>query len=706
MSRQIDLQLLSSSGDLTVSLTSPFGSNYTAGEDASSGGTPPLFDGLSGQANPKLILNNTSAASEGAPKECIVLNFNTLIKAQEIRVDLVHMGTLTYNLYINAGSSDTDFTSKVEKTVPQVGNPTRRQHDINLPGGFLGTAIQNIVFEFETSNNSDSADHIVSEIELYIEKEVETPNFEFNDSVLETKGWNSSRYDGRQLSAAKINEFTEGDITYGKTPVVQNYTRNIYVGSKIVKLDHPGLLDDTLLPIDDFSYVQSNYYITVNENGSITHNRLEDTDTKITEKISFYRSFYGDFPLDSTCNITIFDNKTKNNLKSSYPIYFNGGQLQKLIEYNLDLSAQFIDENNVDDLYDIETFNINTSEPTIKFTGYENDDLNASFKRILHSNVEILNESLLREFYPGNTDNPAIRRGSIQLTEDHIDFYNKAFEYKLNSNYINNKRFFLTFLETGSETPIRTIATGSIPEGSEVALRTEDLAELSTFEIISASAEHDNSFGNGSGAKNLVWHISSKSSFNQEYGTLTYSGNTIRPQLAEKTTIVISQVDDSSPSLLLPLDYSTELPLGPGDKPFVIIPKNLHPYVKDNLNFYLSKAGINISDDATQTIKEIRANKRRGPRLSPAQRRALARRQALAREQWMNQDSEKERRKAERQNRRKKRKDKRKEKREDRRENRQNKREDRRENRQNRKENRQEKRQGRKNRRKNRRRNK
>ena len=597
---------------------------------------------------------------------------------------------------INDGAFETSYTD---------GFPTTTTY-ANIGVNQTFNSISNITVFIET-NATTANEAEFYYIEIYGRYEnIPNYNFEFNDSVLETKGWNSSRYDGRQLSAAKINEFTEGDITYGKTPVVQNYTRNIYVGSKIVKLDHPGLLDDTLLPIDDFSYVQSNYFITVNENGSITHNRLEDTDTKITEKISFYRSFYGDFPLDSTCNITIFDNKTKNNLKSSYPIYFNGGQLQKLIEYNLDLGAQFIDENNVDDLYDIETFNINTSEPTIKFTGYENDDLNASFKRILHANVEILNESLLRAFYPGNTDNPAIRKDSIQLTENHIDFYNKAFEYKLNSNYINNKRFFLTFLETGSETPIHTIATGSIPEGSEVALRTEDLAELSTFEIISASAEHDNSFGNGSGARNLVWHISSKSSFNQEYGTLTYSGNTIRPQLAEKTTIVISQANDSSPSLLLPLDYSTELPLGPGDKPFVIIPKNLHPYVKDNLNFYLSKAGINISDDATQTIKEIRANKRRGPRLSPAQRRALARRQALAREQWMNQDSEKERRKDERQNRRKKRKDKRKEKREDRRENRQNRREDRRENRQNRKENRQEKRQGRKNRRKNRRRNK
>ena len=32
--------------------------------------------------------------------------------------------------------------------------------------------------------------------------------FEFNDSVLTTKAWNSSRYDGRQLSATEINKFT------------------------------------------------------------------------------------------------------------------------------------------------------------------------------------------------------------------------------------------------------------------------------------------------------------------------------------------------------------------------------------------------------------------------------------------------------------------------------------------------------------------
>ena len=531
-------------------------------------------------------------------------------------------------------------------------------------------------------------------------------NFEFNDSVLETKGWNSSRYDGRQLSAAKINEFTKGDITYGKTPVVERYTRNIYIGSKVVKLDQSGISDDTLLPFNDFSYIQTNYFITVNENGSITHNRLEDTDTKVTQKIGFYRSFYDDFPLDSTCNITILDNKAKNNLKTSYPIYFNGGQLRKLVEYNLDLSTQYIDENNVDDFYNVETFNIDTNNPIIKFTGYEDEDLNGDFERMLFSNVSILNEPLLRKFYAGNTDNPSLKIDEVQKVSSHIDFYDKAFEYKNSSNYINDKRFFFTFLATGSNTPIHTISTGSIPINTENALVSQDLGELSTFEIISASAEIDDVYGSGNGARNLIWHISSKSSFNQEYGTINYSGNTIRPQLAERSRIVISQLDDSSPSLLLPLNSTTELPLGPGDKPFIIIPNNLHPYIKDNLKLYLSKAGINVGDDATQAIEEIRDNKRRGPRLSPAQRRALARRQALAREQWMNRDSEKERRKEARQNRRKKRKENRQERREDRRENRQNRREDRRENRQNRKENRQEKRQGRKNRRKNRRKNK
>ena len=46
---------------------------------------------------------------------------------------------------------------------------------------------------------------------------------EINDSEFEREGWKNSRYKGTKLTAAKINEFTEGDITFGTEPVIEQY---------------------------------------------------------------------------------------------------------------------------------------------------------------------------------------------------------------------------------------------------------------------------------------------------------------------------------------------------------------------------------------------------------------------------------------------------------------------------------------------------
>lgn len=591
------------------------------------------------------------------------------------------------------------------------------------------------------------------------ENKTTTPvDFDFNDTVLTTKGWNSSRYDGKQLSAAKINEFTEGDITYGKSPVVERYTRNIYIGNDVINLNEgptgKAQEDDSLLPFNGFSYVQTNYYITVNEDGSITHNRLKETtgdsSISIAKKTGFYQSFFDDFPTDKGCRLVIYDPTKKNNLKPLYPIYFNQGQLQPFIRYSQDNNAFHSPPYPYDDgLFahhlDMRYFkNGRDGFPNdvitwqYRFLALENDDPTPSTSG-LFAYTEVENEDIIREFFPGGIDRIVGAIGAyVTQADNQVEIYKKAFEYKNNSNYKGDKRFYLSFTPSASMSPIRTISTGSVPFEGE-PLRSANLTELSTVEIISASvsganyilSEDSSNVLPSSDAKNLRWHIHTEANnLNQNYilginqpgldfsifGSGFYQTydpafgitdfTTRTPQVVKNGGIVISKATDNVPSLLVPLNKDVELPQGVGNRPFIIIPENLHPYVEDNLAFYLSKAGINVSEDASELIEEIKTKKRRRPRLSPAQRRALARRQALAREQWMNQDSEKERRKAERKNRRKKRKENRQERREDRRENRQNRREDRRENRQNRKENRQEKRQGRKNRRKNRRKNK
>ncbi len=46
------------------------------------------------------------------------------------------------------------------------------------------------------------------------------------------------------------------------------------------------------------------------------------------------------------------------------------------------------------------------------------------------------------------------------------------------------------------------------------------------------------------------------------------------------------------PTLIVNMDKESEVPDGLGDKGFVVIPQNCHPKVKNNIEYYLEKAGL------------------------------------------------------------------------------------------------------------------
>ena len=73
---------------------------------------------------------------------------------------------------------------------------------------------------------------------------------------------------------------------------------------------------------------------------------------------------------------------------------------------------------------------------------------------------------------------------------------------------------------------------------------------------------------------------------------------------------LISKMNDDNPSLLVELNRDQQLPNGTGNKEFIVIPDNLHPFIKDNLEYFLIRAGIDISGDASQylTLDETNRN--------------------------------------------------------------------------------------------------
>jgi hypothetical protein len=95
----------------------------------------------------------------------------------------------------------------------------------------------------------------------------------------------------------------------------------------------------------------------------------------------------------------------------------------------------------------------------------------------------------------------------------------------------------------------------------------------------------------GSGLSSRRLNTTPKSAFPNNYNTANVSQN-----------YTLSKLDTSFPSILTTLVPEEQLPDGVGSLPFVVIPSNLHPYVKQNLLSFLLKAGIDIG---TNTVRDI-----------------------------------------------------------------------------------------------------
>jgi hypothetical protein len=214
---------------------------------------------------------------------------------------------------------------------------------------------------------------------------------------------------------------------------------------------------------------------------------------------------------------------------------------------------------------------------------------------------------------------PSERLNNVQFGK----FLEAALDYKDKADWKGDKRFYLTLLPN-----IANVEFGNIDNRSEVinynirtklsgsydieggAKITSNLAELSTAEII--SIERD--------VHSLT--IDSKFPLNQQYVAREHNNGTTAdgsstsavagtgdnhahkqtPASFMSGSFLISKVNDDNPSLLVELNKQQQLPNGLGDKEFIVIPDNLHPFIKDNIEYFLTRAGINVSGDASRYI--------------------------------------------------------------------------------------------------------
>ena len=427
---------------------------------------------------------------------------------------------------------------------------------------------------------------------------------ELNDANFEAASWKNPRYDGSRTTTTVLNQYNNNDVTFGKTAATQKYTRNIYFGNAVIGLnDVPE--DPRLLRIENFSYIQTNRFFTINDDDSISVQRLETTKGNFDSKNGFYRAFYEDFPLGSDCRVIVSDDSVKTSLNDRYNIYFNGGTLKKLFSARMPGAGGF-------GVVSVQAFDIPN------YTGNDGNGHKFSFtisSGKFSSLLQFYNENDIRKFYTGSIETRFLGAGNFAnyTVEDFEDeFLDPFFEYKYTSDYIGDKRLFLTITtssQSGSSVhgnefeAIRTVTKDNMPVGT--LFNTENLAELSTIEIVNTGFQ---SGGSGASAfQSLGYFINPRTRFNYRpvsspLNNLSPAGGGEPPAALVGYTKMFTLCDDVVPSLLLNLPKEEHLPDGIGRKGFVIIPENIHPHIKQNLVHYLAKAGISLGTDVVPAL--------------------------------------------------------------------------------------------------------
>ena len=402
-------------------------------------------------------------------------------------------------------------------------------------------------------------------------------NVEFNDSLLSTQTWNNPRYDGCQTETQNINKFTVGDITYGKTAATQRYTRNIYLGETITPATSSvSELNDNIpffTPFSGFSYVISKEYITINDDDTVEKITFDNTSTGVNNRNGYYRSFTEDFGIGTNCSLLILDNNIQNNLQDEYNIYLTGGRLSQILYHN-NGSGSFADS-----LPQIASLGSFTK--IFKFNGAAG--ITNGPEWIIRNNPDVvkINSSISSGVYTGT--------GSINTFMNDI---------KSNMDSSPYNRYFLTVASASGNTvqynsSVNYTSRDDEPKTLFVPPTVDKTpTATATFEIQKIVAP-------GTGV-------------NDDFVVFS---NKLTP--AAGTNILgvdyyISKFNDDVPAILLDLNYNSELPNGltPGNvvntdgtinfealpgfsgPKFVIIPDNLHPYLKDNLNYFLNQAGL------------------------------------------------------------------------------------------------------------------
>ena len=403
---------------------------------------------------------------------------------------------------------------------------------------------------------------------------------EINDSEFEREGWKRGRYKGTKLTATQINKFTEGDVTFGKEPVIEQYSKTIYVFNKANSsfesnagvfypttdeftqtLPDKTIIDTTNFKIDravtfnindpsDFSQIEPG----ANENDPSFH--LFDTQVK------------HDLALFNTCSVRFFDNTNNGFVKKQYIVGYNRGEFKPA-------AAFFQNAEEIDADTGIGT-KISTNVTVVNNSTFFTYDLTSSSGKSsrLYINPNVEEWFISQEGASGSQG--VLTAGQTAITIDNLgdqDQINSAHGYffqlskRLGKTSVQNERYYVSFNEGKKgggnlvqKDLIKAFDIHALEDsGSNISISNKRF-------FIKITGRHNNRF---------------KANYNQ-----TGDSNTEGTE-----EYVIFKEFPANNVIHLDFNIDIEAPVGTGDGG-VIIPANLHPVIKEQLNVYLSNAGL------------------------------------------------------------------------------------------------------------------
>ena len=120
----------------------------------------------------------------------------------------------------------------------------------------------------------------------------------------------------------------EGDITYGKSPVIENYSNAVFFGNTVYGYQQSDVFPG---PGPDFSYVKlEKAYIFNSDDDSFFVQEIKSEG----EDRTFQNLMQSTFPWATDFRVKLLDYDQENNLKTSYGVHWNRGYFSEIATYS------------------------------------------------------------------------------------------------------------------------------------------------------------------------------------------------------------------------------------------------------------------------------------------------------------------------------------------------------------------------------------